>query len=125
MSIETYANTMIYFFLALFLLSVLADVIVILSIIRKKPLKYWRIMVWSTLYALFAMFNTSIAYIAYDDPSDPNFWRYENWNLHDFVVSDIKMLIFLVISRCIDLPDIGKSERKENRNRKQRRKIKK
>ena len=94
MSIETYANTMIYFFLALFLLSVLADVIVILSIIRKKPLKYWRIMVWSTLYALFAMFNTSIAYIAYDDPSDPNFWRYENWNLHDFVVSDIKMLIF-------------------------------
>lgn len=94
MSIETYANTMIYFFLALFLLSVLADVIVILSIIRKRPLKYWRIMVWSTLYALFAMFNTSIAYIAYDDPSDPNFWRYENWNLHDFVVSDIKMLIF-------------------------------
>ena len=59
MSIETYANTMIYFFLALFLLSVLADVIVILSIIRKKPLKYWRIMVWSTLYALFAMFNRS------------------------------------------------------------------
>lgn len=94
MSIETYANTMIYFFLALFLLSVLADVIVILSIIRKRPLKYWRIMVWSTLYALFAMYNTSIAYIAYDDPSDPNFWRYENWNLHDFVVSDIKMLIF-------------------------------
>lgn len=94
MSIETYANTMIYFFLALFLLSVLADVIVILSIIRKRPLKYWRIMVWSALYALFAMFNTSIAYIAYDDPSDPNFWRYENWNLHDFVVSDIKMLIF-------------------------------
>ena len=94
MSIETYANTMIYFFLALFLLSVLADVIVILSIIRKRPLKYWRIMVWSTLYALFAMYNTSIAYIAYDDPSDPNFLRYENWNLHDFVVSDIKMLIF-------------------------------
>ncbi len=94
MSIETYANTMIYFFLALFLLSVLADVIVILSIIRKRPLKYWRIMVWSTLYALFAMYNTSIACIAYDDPSDPNFWRYENWNLHDFVVSDIKMLIF-------------------------------
>ena len=37
-------------------------------------------------------------YVAYDDISHPNYGRYENWGLNDFISHDIKTLIILLFN---------------------------
>ncbi|MBD5479471.1 MAG: hypothetical protein HDR14_09295 [Lachnospiraceae bacterium] len=93
MSIETYADIMMKFYMGLFLLSVFAGVIAIWSKIRKKTLKYWWLIPCTILYSIVAVFNVFIASIAYDDPADPNYRIYKNWELKDFILNDIKVLI--------------------------------
>ena len=44
------------------------------------------------LYSIFAAVSTSTAYIAYDDLADPNYPKFKDWKLLDFVLNDIKML---------------------------------
>ena len=100
MSIETYADIMMKFYIGLFLLSVFAGVIAIWSKIRKKTLKYWWLIPCTIIYSIVAVFNIFIACIAYDDPADPNYRIYKNWELKDFILNDIKVLIiwlFIVV----------------------------
>jgi len=94
MSIETYTTTIIYLYIGLFLFFILIGVADIWNRIWKKTLKYWwGIIPCSIFYLISATFSTFIASIAYDDPADPNYEKYENWELHDFILHDIKTLI--------------------------------
>ena len=99
MSIETYTTNMVFFYLGLLFLFVLAGIIVLIwSGIRKKTLKCRWIIPYSILYLVYALFSASTAGIAYDDIADPNYWRYEGWKLYDFVLNDVrKIAIWLLI----------------------------
>ena len=99
MSIDIYANVMLYFFLGLFLLSILAGFVVFVQRIRGKEItKHWLVIPILILYSFGAQFNTFTPYIAYDDLADPNYRIYQNWELHNFILNDI---IFLIIWLCI------------------------
>ena len=94
MSIEIYTTVIIWLYTGLFLLSIPAGAVEIWNRIRKKTSNYWRgIIPCSILYLISALLSTFAASIAYDDPSDPNYARYENWKLHDFILHDIRTLI--------------------------------
>lgn len=98
MSIETYTTIITRFYIVLFLFSVFTGIAALYKKIRKKPLRCWWLIPYSMIYSIFALCNTSIAFIAYDDPSDPNYQRYQNWKLHDFVIHDMKtLMIWLLI----------------------------
>lgn len=97
MNIETYGRVMGIIFIDLFIVSVLAGIIAIgYTIIKRKPLKYGWIIPCVIVYSVFALFNTFVPFIAYDDISDPNYSRYEDWELPDFILNDIKMLLIWV-----------------------------
>lgn len=103
MSIETYTDGIICFYIVLFLVVIVAAVVMgIVEIwckIRKKPLRYWRgIIPCFIFYLVSAVFTIFVASMAYDDIADPNYARYGNWTLHDFILHDIKtFIIWLVI----------------------------
>lgn len=98
MSIETYTTIITRFYIGLFLLLVFAGIAALCKKIRKKPLKCWWLIPYSMIYSIFALCNTFIAFIAYDDPADPNYRRYQNWELHDFVFNDMKtLMVWLLI----------------------------
>ncbi len=97
MSIETYTDIMIYFYIGLFFLSVFAGMIVLWRKIRKKPLKYGWLVLYTACCSIFCVFHTFIPSIAYDDPGDPNYSRFENWKLYNFILNDIKMLVLCLL----------------------------
>ena len=103
MDIKTYMANIICFYLGLLLLFVLAGIIIlILSVIRKKAIKCWWIIPYSILYLIYALLSAAIAGIAYDDIADPNYWRYEGWKLHDFVLNDVrKIAIWLLLGALL------------------------
>lgn len=104
MDIKTYMANMICFYLGLLLLFILTGIITLIwGIIRKKTFKWrWIIIPYSILYLFFALFSTTIAGIAYDDFTDPNYWRYEGWRLQDFVLNDVrKIAIWLLIGALL------------------------
>lgn len=100
MSIDTYTRTVVWFYIGVLLLFVLAGVVEIWNKIRKKPLRYWwGITPCAIFYSLSALVSTSVASIAYDDISDPNYMRYAGWELSDFILHDVKtLIIWLLIS---------------------------
>lgn len=93
MSIEAYADTMIYFHMGLFLLLIIIGLVAIWNRIRKKTLKHWWIIPYAVCYSISAAFGTFTAFIAYDDPADPNYGTYAGWKLCDFISNDIKRFI--------------------------------
>lgn len=102
MNIETYANSMIYFFIGLFLVLIVMGIVCFVQKIRGRSVKHWWIILYSIGYSIFAMYNTFIPFIAYDDPADPNYHIFKGWELRDFIVNDIKMLaIWLLIGVLI------------------------
>lgn len=115
MSIETYADIMMKLYMGLFLLSVLAGAAAILSKIKKKTLKYRWFIPCTMIYSIVAVFHVFIAFIAYDDPADPNYRIYENWELQDFILNDIKLLlIWLLLVVLLYLVLYLVSKRKES-----------
>ncbi len=98
MSIDTYAYVMIYIFIGLLLLSVLAGMAAIVMKIRKKTVKCWWIIPCTIMYSFVAVYNLFIPYIAYDDPADPNYRTFKNWGLRDFMLNDCKMLIIFLLA---------------------------
>lgn len=98
MSIEAYGRIMCIFYIGLFLVSVLVGIIAVgYTILRKKPLKYGWIIPCITVYSIFALCNTFVPSIAYDDVSHPNYSNYENWQHFNFILNDIKMLLIWLI----------------------------
>lgn len=98
MSIEIYAITMICLYMGFILFFIIFGVVDIWNRIRRKTLKYWwGIIPCSILYLITAMFSTFAASIAYDDPADPNYARYAGWELHDFILHDIKTFIIWLL----------------------------
>lgn len=98
MSIEAYADTMIYFHMGLFLLLIIIGVVAIWNRIRGRAVKHGWIIPYAVCYSISAFYGTFTAFIAYDDPADPNYGIYEGWKLCDFVLNDIKrLLIWFVI----------------------------
>lgn len=94
MSIETYAAAVSYFYIGLFFLSILMGAVDIWNRIRKKTLKYWwGIIPCSIFYSISAICSTAAAVIAYDDIADPNYAKYKNWGLHNFIFNDVKTFI--------------------------------
>ena len=105
---------MTYFYVGLFLLSILTGIVAIWMRIRKKPLKFSWVIPCSILYSIFAFTGTATAYIAYDDIADPNYWIFKNWNLQDFVFNDIKMLIIWLFISALVYWVLGRKERKRS-----------
>ena len=94
MSIEAYTTFIMRLYGGLFLLVILIGTVEIWNRIWKKTRKYWLgIIPYSILYLISAVFSTFIAFISYDDPSYPNYARYENWGLQDFILHDIRTFI--------------------------------
>ena len=94
MSIEAYTTFIIRLYSGLLLLIIFLGAIETSNRLRKKTRKYWLgIIPCSILYLMSAVFSTFIASMAYDDPSDPNYARYENWGLQDFILHDITIFI--------------------------------
>ena len=94
MSIEVYTTFIIRFYGGVLLLVLFLGAVEIWNRIRKKTRKYWLgIIPCSIFYLISAVFSTFVAYIAYDDPSDPNYALYENWGLQDFILHDIRTLL--------------------------------
>ncbi|MBD5470215.1 MAG: hypothetical protein HDR19_03640 [Lachnospiraceae bacterium] len=114
MSIEAYTTFIMRLYGGLFLLVILIGAVEAWNRIRKKTRKYWLgIIPYSILYLISAVFSTFIAFIAYDDPSDPNYARYENWGLHDFILHDIKtFILWLFIGILLYLAFGSKSTKK-------------
>lgn len=109
MTIETYADTIIYIYAGLILLFILMGVVGIFNRIRRKKLRYWwGIIPYTILYLLTAMFSTFVAFIAYDDPSDFNYARYKNWELQDFILHDIKMFVIWLLAGILLYMVFGK-----------------
>ncbi|MBD5457020.1 MAG: hypothetical protein HDR27_00435 [Lachnospiraceae bacterium] len=98
MSIETYTNFIIRLFGVLFLLFTLMGAVGIWKRMRGKTLKYWWVIPCSILFSFSTLFSTFIASIAYNDPADPNYAKYEGWELHNFILHNMKtFLIWLLI----------------------------
>lgn len=90
MSIDSYCMGVIYFYIGLMLLFLCMGVVEIGYKIRQKPFKHWWVIPYSLLYLISAQILTFTAYIAYDDPADPNYMHYKDWGLKDFILNDIK-----------------------------------
>lgn len=108
MSIDNYCRGVIYFYIGLMLLFLCMGVVGIWYKIRQKPFKNGWIIPYSLLYSVSAQILTFTAYIAYDDPADPNYMHYKDWGLKDFVVNDIRrfaiwlfigVLLFLILKK--------------------------
>lgn len=98
MSIETYVTIILRFYVGLFLLCILISILEIWNRIREKPLKlWWGIIPCSILYLCSATISTFVAYVAYDDLSHPQYDKFENWELYDFILHDIKTLIIWLL----------------------------
>lgn len=97
MSIEVYTTIINYCYIGLLLFLMLTGVVELWKKIRKKPSKYRLLIPYSIIYLFIAMVSSFAASIAYDDPADPNYWRYQNWDLCDFILHDIKMLIIWLL----------------------------
>lgn len=91
MNIETYTTFTMRLYAGLFLLFTFIGVLCIAARIRKKIFRYWWIIPCSMFYSVFALFSTCIAYMAYDDLSDPNYHIYKGWKLVNFILNDIKL----------------------------------
>ena len=100
MSIEEYTRIVFYFYLGIFLFSVLIGFIEILRRLWKKTSKFWLgIVPCAIFYSFSAALSTFSASIAYDDIADPNYMKYKDWGLTDFILHDIKtFFIWLFIS---------------------------
>ena len=95
---------MSYFYIGLFFLSVLAGFVMIWRKIRKKDIKLGWIVPYTIFYSVFSLFAVFAASIAYDDPADPNYARYQGWTLRDFVFRDLRaLLIWLLIGALLYL----------------------
>ncbi len=92
MSIETYTTAVFRLDLFLFLLLIPVGIWMLWRKLQKKPVRYWWAVPYCMVCVIFAIFSTAIAAIAYDDPADPNYRIYEEWELKDFVLQDIKTL---------------------------------
>lgn len=94
MNIETYVTIVLRLYAGLFLLSAFAGAVGIWKRVREKPLKFWwGISPCAILYSFFASLSTFVAYLAYDDPSHPQYHEFKDWGLYDFMMHDVKTLI--------------------------------
>ena len=93
MSIDIYAHVILCFFVVLYLLSILAGIVVLVQLIRRKKItKHWLLILILNFYSFYAKYNTFFAYIAHDDPAELNYRIYQNWELHNFILNDIIFL---------------------------------
>lgn len=99
MNIETYARFVSKLYIGIFVSTTLMCIVEIWNRLRNQKATLWAgIFPCSFLYSISALLSTLFGFIAYDDLSNPNYARYENWALHDFVLQDIRtFLIWLSI----------------------------
>ena len=97
MSIEMYTDGVIVVHMVLFLCLIVAGIAAMWRRIGKGKLKYWWLIPCSLYYSVFAVLGTFMASMAYDDPADPNFGRYGNWGLHNFILNDLARLIIWIV----------------------------
>lgn len=97
MGIETYTDNIIVIHMVLFGCLILAGIVAIWRKIRGKRIRYWWLIPCTMYYSVCAVIGTFMASMAYDDPADPNFGRYGNWGLHDFLLHDLMRLILWIL----------------------------
>lgn len=98
MTIETYTAKIAGFYMLLFLFTSLLGIVEICNRIRKNKVIWAGFFPCSFLYSIFGFFSILTAYMAYDDVADPNYWRYQDWTLQDFILQGIRtFLIWLSI----------------------------
>lgn len=112
MSIETYTDGIMFLHLGLFICLVIAGIAVIWRKICGKKTKCWWLIPCAMYYSVFVVIGTFMASMAYDDPADPNFARYGNWELRNFILNDMGRLIVWL---CIGLLFYLAFERKDGK----------
>lgn len=83
--------------MVLFFCLIVAGIAAVWRRIRKKKIRHWWLIPCFLYYSVFAVLGTFMASMAYDDPADPNFGRYGNWELHHFIGNDLKRLIIWIL----------------------------
>lgn len=98
MSIETYTLVMLRLYMGLFFLLLLTGAAQIWNIVRKKKAKIpGGVLSCTFLWLISAIVGTTAAASAYRDPSNPNYARYENWGLQDYILHDVKTFLFWLV----------------------------
>lgn len=93
MNIDTYERIMGWFYLGLMLLALLAVLVVIVLRILRRPFRYDWLAPYVVLYSTCAGMGMLSALLAYDDVASPNYHMYKDWQMHHFVLNDIRMLM--------------------------------
>ena len=91
MDVEAYGDIGIFLGLAGIFISVIPFV---LCVAYKKTRKYAGIFVCIAGFCFFTALRHLIILLGYDDITDPNYEAYKDWNVHRFILSDVKRLIF-------------------------------
>lgn len=93
MSIETYTDSIMFLHIGIFICLVFTGIVMAWRKLCGREVKQWWIIPCIMYYCTCAVFGTLMAFMAYDDPADPNFSRYGNWKLHNFILNDLARLI--------------------------------
>lgn len=97
MSIERYTLFMACFHGGLFFFLIVAGVVEFFIRIRKRTLKFWWVTPCAISYSQWATVITTAVYMVLDDVSHPDYWKYKDWGLWDFVFLHIKILIIWLL----------------------------
>ncbi len=108
MNIETYTTCMIRLYICLLVLALSGELIRTARLLRnqtanvQKIKRIWRDTFCLLLYLISALFYITIADLACNDPSSPNFEQYKNWGFKNFMFQDIKiLLIWLAVGAAL------------------------
>lgn len=93
MNIDTYGSMMSWLYLGLMSLALLAVILVTVLRVLRRPLRHDWLAPYTVLYSVCACMGMITALLAYDDVASPNYHMYKDWQLHHFVLNDIRMLV--------------------------------
>lgn len=97
MSIERYTLFMACFHGGLFFFLIVVGVVEFFIRIRKRILKFWWVTPCAISYSQWTTMLTLKVYMVHDDVSHPDYWKYMDWRLRDFVFLNIKILIIWLL----------------------------
>lgn len=82
---EAYGEAVVFICMAAFPLAIIAGIIHAVCIRSPRYLWFWGCL---TGFCVFTVFGHLLVLISYDDPADPNYYIYKNWDLYRMLLSD-------------------------------------
>lgn len=82
---ETYGEVVVFLCMAVFPLAMIAGIVHAVCIRSPRYLWFWGCLMG---FCLFTAFRDLSVLISYDDPADPNYGLYKNWDIYRLIFSD-------------------------------------